>query len=138
MTQRAMAPHPPQPRLPRSRLHRFSALSHARQHENDSGAQAALELAEEVEERGVFGGGVLVDAMEADEGIEHEEPGAQGIDGAAQAVTVGRAVEAKHRDGDAMDIEGIERDAGSRRDAGEALADHGERVLGREEEHGVR
>ena len=32
MTQRAMAPHPPQPRLPRRRLHRFSALSHARQH----------------------------------------------------------------------------------------------------------
>lgn len=31
MTQGARAPHPPQPRLPRSRLHRFSALSHARQ-----------------------------------------------------------------------------------------------------------
>jgi hypothetical protein len=35
-----------------------------------------------------------------------------------------------------MDIERIERDAGRRGDAGKALADHGERVLGREEEHG--
>lgn len=104
--------------------------------ENDSGAQAALELAEEVEEWGDLGRGILVDAMETDERIEHEEPGAQGIDGLAQAVAVGRSVEAEHRDGDDMDVERIERDAGSRGDTGEALADHGERVLGREEEHG--
>lgn len=103
---------------------------------NDGGTQAALELAQEVEERGDLGRSILVDAMETDERIEHEEPGAQGIDGLAQAIAVGRSVEAEHGDGDDVDIERIERDAGSRGDTGEALADHGERVLGSEEEHG--
>ncbi len=86
--------------------------------ENDGGAQGALELAEEVEERGDLGRGVLVDAMETDEGIEDEEPGAQCLDGAAQAVTVGRSVEAERRSGDDVDVERIEGDAGSRGDAG--------------------
>ena len=59
--------------------------------EQHGGVEVALEVAQVGEHRRDLGRGVLVDAVQADEGIEHEQRGPQGRDRLAQAVLGPRA-----------------------------------------------
>jgi hypothetical protein len=49
---------------------------------------ASLQVAERCEDRHDFAGGVLVDAMQTHEGIEHEEPGLQALDGVVESFAI--------------------------------------------------
>ena len=54
-------------------------------HEHDGDVVAALELAQVREQRRDLAGEVLVDAVQAHEGIEDEQPRAELVDGGGQA-----------------------------------------------------
>ena len=55
-------------------------------HEEHGGVEVALEVAQVGEHRGDLGRGVLVDAVQADEGIEHEQRRPEARDRLAQPV----------------------------------------------------
>ncbi len=94
----------------------------------------ALEVAQVGEHGGDVGSRVLVDAMQPHEGIEHEERGAQGVDGGAQAILIGGEIEPETGGSDDLDVEGGEVDPGREGDAVQALAHDVERVFGGVEE----
>lgn len=104
-------------------------------HDEHGELELTLELTQEAQERGDLGGFVLVDAMETDQGIEHEQAGTTLRDGPFQTPAVGGQVQAQARGGDDIDREGGEVDAGGGTDAEQALADDGVGVLGGKEEH---
>ena len=104
-------------------------------HEQDGGVELALELAQIGEHRRDLGGGVLVDAMQAHEGIEHEQRGPQGRDRLAQAGLVLGQIQTEGRRGDDLEVEGLEPDVGGAGNAHEARAHDVERVFGGEEQH---
>ena len=95
-----------------------------------------LERAQEAEQRGDLAGGVLVDGVQAHEGIKHEEFGPQGSNRGAERLAVLAAIEAQHRCRNDVDVEGREVDAGGIGDALEPLTHDRGGVLGGIEEHG--
>lgn len=105
--------------------------------ERDSGVKVTLEVAQVGEERSDLGGGVFVDAMQAHEGIEHEQFRLQPGDGGGQRLSIVVAVEPQRRHGDEMDVEAFEVDAGRGGDALEAPAHDARIILGGEQQHGA-
>src|SRR6266487_8630 len=88
------------------------------------------------EQRRDVAGDVLVDPVEADEGVEDEELGFERLDGGAETEPVVLLVEAERAGGDDVDGQARERDAGGGADALEAAAHDVERVLGGVEQDG--
>src|SRR6185295_12783434 len=103
--------------------------------EHDGNAVSALELAQVREQRGDLAGVVLVDAVQAHERIEDQEPRAQFGDGLGERVAVALDVEPHRGRGDDLDVEVSERATSGARDAREPLAHDVERVLGGEEQY---
>ena len=105
--------------------------------EHDGAAEAALQLAQVGEQRRDLGGGVLVDAVQAHEGVEDDEPRPQAFDLLAQARAVGRDVEADDGIDDHVDVEAVQRDLCGCTDSAEASAHDVGRVLGGVQQHGA-
>src|SRR5271166_3873864 len=89
--------------------------------EGDGGVVVALQGAQIGQERRDLTGDVLIDGVQAHKGVENEELGLQVSDGSLQGLLVFSAIESQSRDGDDMDIEAFEVDAGGVGDALEAL-----------------
>jgi hypothetical protein len=104
--------------------------------EDDGGAEAALELAEEGKQGSDFTACVLIDAVEADKGIEDEEAWFQGGDGVDESEAVVLDVEPEGDGSDDVDVEAREIDVGGAADAFDATADDVQGVLSGEEEDG--
>jgi len=83
--------------------------------EEDGAVELTLEVAQIGEQGGDLGGGIFVEAMQAHEGIEAEERGAQGLDGGAQARLIAGVIQAEAGDGDDVDVQRGEVDAGGER-----------------------
>jgi hypothetical protein len=107
-------------------------------HEQHRTPVRALKLAQIREQRCDLVGRVLVDAVQPDERIEHQEPRPQSSDGLAQRVTVGLVIEAQARRRDHVQRERIELDARGRTDAHESLSHDVQRVLGCVQQHRAR
>ena len=97
---------------------------------DDGDAVAALQLAQIGEQRRHFAAGVLIDAMQAHEGIEDEQARVQFGDGRIEASAVGFKIEPHGGCGDDLDVEIGEDEAGGGADAVEPPAHDVERVLG--------
>ena len=97
--------------------------------DDDGEAVATLQLAQECEERGHLAADVLVDAMQADEGVEDEEPrpawrwSRRGGPGR-------RRIEPERRCGDHLDVEFGDGETGGGADSVEAPTDDVERIFG--------
>ena len=91
---------------------------------------APLQLTQEGEQRCDIAADVLVDAVQAHERIEDQEPRLEGGDGFLEPRAVGLQIEAQAGRGDHLDVEFGETSAGGGTDALEALADDVQRVLG--------
>jgi hypothetical protein len=78
---------------------------------------------------------VLVDAMQADEGVEDEQRGAQRGDSLGEACLVIGRIDAQGRRGDDVEVEGRELDTGGGADAIEPAADDAKSVLGGKQQH---
>src|SRR4051812_18120683 len=107
-------------------------------HDEDCDVVLTLQGAEVAEQSGDLAGVVLVDAVEPDEGVEHEEAGCELANGGAQTRLVASAIEAQDRRGDDVDrragqVEG----AGAAESREPGLDDRG-RVFGHVEEDGAR
>ena len=98
--------------------------------DGDSEAVAALQLAQEGEQRRHFAADVLVDAMQADEGIEDKQARLQPGDGLVEADPIGLEIETQCRRGDHLDIEIGEGQTGGGADPVEPPADDVEGVFG--------
>ena len=100
--------------------------------EHHGGREAALQMAQEGEDGGDVGDGILVDAMQAHQGVEDEQARADALDGLVQALAVVAVVEAQDGDVDDGDVEGVEVGAGGSGDAVQAGAHDVASVLGGE------
>ena len=96
--------------------------------------ELALQLAQEGQERGNLSGVVLVDAVQADQGIEDEQAGLELLDGVGEALAIGGSVQTQGRRGDDFDGQGIEGHLGRPGDAFQALAHDRQGVLGGKEQ----
>ena len=83
---------------------------------HDRDVEAALELAQVREQRRDLTGQILVDAVQSDKGIEHEQLGAH-----SAMVSVSASRSRSSRRGDDVDVEFVEHATGGARDAGEPL-----------------
>ena len=70
------------------------------------GLEAALDVAQEAEDGGDLGDGVLVDTVQADQGVEDHEAGPDAFHRLHQALTVRTMIEAQRRHVDDRDVEG--------------------------------
>ena len=95
--------------------------------QQDRGLEASLDVAQEAEDGGDLRDGILVDAVEADEGVEDEEAGPDALHGLDQALAVGAMIEAQGGHVDDGDVEGLEAGAGG---AGDALQPGADDVAG--------
>ncbi len=102
---------------------------------DDGGVEAALDVAQMAEDGGDVGGGVLVDAVQADQGIEDEQTRRDALDGVAQCAPVARLVETQGGDVDDGDVKGLEGGAGGAGDSLETPAHEVAGVLGAEQQH---
>ena len=100
--------------------------------EHHGGCEASLELAQEAEDGGDLGDGVLVDAMQAHQGVEDQQPRSDPLHGLEQPLAVEAMVEAQCGHVDDGDVEGVERGAGGAGDAGQPGAHDMAGVLGGE------
>ena len=100
--------------------------------EHHGGREAALQIAQEPEDGGDVGDGILVDAMQAHQGVEDEQAWPDALDGLVQALAVVAVVEAQDGDIDDGDVEGVEVGAGGAGDALQASAHDVPGVLGGE------
>ena len=98
--------------------------------DRDGDGVATLQFAQEGEQRCDIAADILVDAMQAHERIEDEEPRLQRGDGLLETCAVGLEIEAQAGRGDHLDVEFGEAGAGGGADALEAAADDMERVFG--------
>src|SRR5271165_6876261 len=85
--------------------------------DGDGDGMASLQSAQEGEQRCDVAADVLVDAMQADERIEDQEPRPEGGDGLLETRAVGLEIEAQAGRGDHLDVEFGESGSGSRTDA---------------------
>src|SRR3989441_6607337 len=99
--------------------------------------EAALEMAQVAEHGGHLGRDVLVDAVQADERIEHEQPRPEPLDGLPQSALVLAEIEAQARAGDDVDLEALEGHLCGKSDPLDSPAHDVGGVLGREQEHGA-
>ena len=100
------------------------------------GVEPSLQVAQEGEDGGDFGDGVLVDAMQAHQGVEDEQARSDVLDGVVQALAVGAMVEAQDRHVDDGDVEAFEGGGGGAGDAFEAAAHDMTGILGGEQHDG--
>ena len=105
--------------------------------EQHGGLEAPLYVAQEAEDGGDLGDGIFVDAVESDEGVEDEEPGADALHGLDQSLAVGAMIEAEGRDVDDGDVEGLEAGAGGSGDTLQPGADDMSGVLCGEQQDGA-
>ena len=96
--------------------------------------EVALEVAQVGEHGGDLGRRIFVDAVQADEGIEHEQRGLQERDRLAQALLVLREIQAHGRSRDDLDVERVERHPGGLRNAHQARPHDVERIFRGEEQ----
>ena len=80
--------------------------------QQDGGLDAALEVAQEAEDGGDIRDSVLVDAVEADQGVEDQEARPDARHGVLQALAVVAVVETQDGHVDDGDVEGLEVGAG--------------------------
>ena len=99
-------------------------------HEQDSETVTALQFSKIGEERRDLAAGVLVDPVQTNEGIEHQQPGSEIGDRFLKASAVGRQIEPQRRRGDDVNIEVTKADAGGGADALQAAAHDVQGVLG--------
>ena len=92
------------------------------------------QVTQEGEQRCDIAADILIDAVQAHERVEHEQPWLQPGDGLVEAGAVGVEIEAQAGGGDHLDVEFGESGAGGDTDAFEAATDDMERVLGRIEQ----
>ena len=102
--------------------------------EQDSGLEAALDVAQEAEDGGDLGDGVFVDAVQADQGVEDDEAGADALHRFHQAPAVRAMIEPQRGHIDDRDVEGLEPGAGGARDTLEPGAHDVTGVLGGEQQ----
>ena len=107
-------------------------------HEQHGRCEAALDVAQEAEDGGDLGDGVLVDAVQSHERVKDHEPRADSFDRLQQPLAVGAMVEAQCGDVDDGDVEGLEAGAGGLCDALEPGAHDVAGVLGGEQQDGAR
>jgi hypothetical protein len=105
--------------------------------EEDGEGETALEGAQIGQKGRDVGGGIFVDAMEADERIEDEEARAEGIDGVEETKKVALDIEPELGIEDEVDGEGGEIDVADASKAFETPADFLGRFFGGEEEDGA-
>jgi hypothetical protein len=103
-------------------------------YDDDGEFIGALESPEEGQQGSNVTGCVLVDPMEADEGIEDEHLRPEGSDGAVEALTVGFEVQAERRSGDHLKVEVFDAATDDCADANDTLSDDMQGVLGSEEQ----
>ena len=72
---------------------------------SDGDGVAALQFAQEGEQRGDVAADILIDAMQAHERIEDEQPRLQPGDGLVETRAVGLEIEAQAGRGDHLDVE---------------------------------
>ena len=101
--------------------------------ERNSGMEITLQVAQEGEEWSDLGGGVFVDAMQANEGIEHEQFRLQLCDRGGQRLSVVVVIEPERGHTDEVDVEVFEVDAGHGGNSLEAPAHDEGRILGGEQ-----
>src|SRR5262249_46758769 len=106
-------------------------------HEGDRGVQLPLDRAQEAEQRSDLAGGVLVDGVQAHEGIKDEEFGPQGRNRGAERLSVLAAIQPKRRRRNDVDVESREVDTGGIGDAFKALTHDRGGVLRSIEEYGA-
>jgi hypothetical protein len=106
-------------------------------YERDSGVKVTLEMAQIGEERSDFGGGVLVDAMQTHEGVEHQQFRSQVGDRGRQRLSVVVTIEPEDGHGDEVDVEVLEVNTGDGGDAFEAPSHDDGVILGGEQQHGT-
>ena len=94
-----------------------------------------LQFAQEGEQWGDLTADILVDAMQPDEGIEHEQAWLQPCDSLLEACAVSIQIEAQTGRGDYLDVEFRQRGAGGGTDALEAAANDVQGILGRIEQN---
>jgi len=106
--------------------------------DDDGEVEFTLERAQVGEEGGDIAGAVFVDAMEAHEGVEHEQSRPEPAHGVGESRLIALEIEAKLRRGD--DVEGELGEVASTmpRDAGESRLDNAERVFGQVDERAPR
>ena len=92
--------------------------------------EAALQVAQAVEDGRDLADGVLVGAVEADEGVEDEQAGADALDGIGEALLVSGIVESEGGGIDDVEVEVGERGAAGGCDPVEPLAEDVGGVLG--------
>ena len=98
----------------------------------------ALQFAQVGEQWGDFTASVLVDAMQAHERIEDQQPRRELRDGALQRRAIGRGIEPQRGRGDDLHVQIGELATGGGADALQALAHDVQRILGRVEQHPPR
>lgn len=96
--------------------------------------EVALQGAEVAEDRGHLSGVVLIDPVQADEGVEHEQPGRRARHGACEAVLIGASIDPDGGGGDHVDGERVEAEAAVVTQPAEACLHDGGSVLGRVEQ----
>jgi hypothetical protein len=94
-----------------------------------------LQFAQEGEQRGNLPADILVNAMQTDEGIEHEQARLQPGDSLLEACAVSIQIEAQAGRGDHLDVEFGQRDRGGGTDALEAAANDVQGIFGRIEQN---
>ena len=104
----------------------------------DGDGVTTLQFAQEGEQRGDVAADILIDAMQAHERIEDEQPRLQPGDGLLEPCAVGFEIEAQAGRGDHLDVEFGETDAGGGADAFEAATDDMQRVFGGIEQDAAR
>ena len=103
--------------------------------DDDGEVVGALQLAQVAEQGGHLAGLVLVDAMQAHEGIEQEQARGLAPHGLGEAVLVAREIEPHAGRGDDADGERGEIEAAVAAEAGESCLDDGRGVLGHVDQH---
>jgi hypothetical protein len=107
-------------------------------YEEDGGLVLALQLAEEAEDIADVCRGVLIGAMKADEGVQHEEPGLDAGQGQRETVTVRVEVEPERRFCDESERQAFEFGSRGPGDAGDTFPDGAGWVLCGVEQDGAR
>ena len=98
-------------------LRASAAIFACMMHDENGDVVLALQRAEVAKQRGDLAGVVLVDAVQAHEGIEHEETRRVAANGVAQARLIAPAIEAEYGHGDDVERDGGEVELSSAADA---------------------
>ena len=104
--------------------------------EDDGEPEGAFEFAQVTEEFGDLHAVVLIDAVQAHEGIEDEETWLDASHGLLQSLAIDALVQAEDRLGDDMQVEPVHLEASALAEAFESVTDIGEGVLCEEDEGG--